>query len=239
MNSNKRVLLIVGATLLVVALLFGLSIAIGGGDDDDTATTDAPSSDEDEATGDTTGGDTTGGDATDGDATGDIEPNRPVEVTGEVLVPYDDSGDDPAVGTAAPVVVGASFDGEPVTIGEATGDHQMYLFLAHWCPHCNAEIPELLTVDDEGGIPDDLRVVGVSTGVDPSAPNYPPSQWLDDLGWRWETLADSVEAEALYSYGASSFPFAVIVDGDGNVVARKAGSSSAADITEWIAANTN
>ena len=32
----------------------------------------------------------------------------------------------------------------------------MVVFLAHWCPHCNAEIPVLNEWRDSGEIPDGL-----------------------------------------------------------------------------------
>ena len=56
----------------------------------------------------------------------------------------------------------------------------MYVFLAHWCPHCNDEIPELIALDENGDIPENLAIVGISTAVAPDRDNYPPSEWLAD-----------------------------------------------------------
>lgn len=223
--NNKRVIAIVGAVLLVVAVVFGISILIGG--DDAEAPTEADSA-----------ASVAGSDDVSADD-GEVAQTRPVEVTGDLLAPFESPDGDEAVGSPAPVVSGADFGGESVTLGEATGSPQMYVFLAHWCPHCNAEIPELLAADDAAGMPDDLRVVGISTASAADRPNYPPSEWLDEMGWRWESMADSEAAEALIAYGGTSFPFTVIVDGDGTVVARKAGESSADDIADWIATNTS
>ena len=50
----------------------------------------------------------------------------------------------------------------------------MVVLLAHWCPHCNAEIPVLNEWRDSGEIPDGLNIVGVSTGASADAPNFPP-----------------------------------------------------------------
>ena len=222
--NNKRVIAIVGAALLVVAVVFGISILIGG--DDAEAPTEAggsaavASSDEPSP------------------EAGEVAQNQPVDVTGELLAPFESSDGDEAVGASAPAVSGADFDGQGVTLGEPTGSPQMYVFLAHWCPHCNAEIPELLAADDAEAMPDDLRIVGISTAANPDGANYPPSEWLEEMGWRWESMADAPAADALVAYGGTSFPFTVMVDGDGTVVARKAGESSAADIAEWIATNT-
>jgi len=41
------------------------------------------------------------------------------------------------------------------------------VFLAHWCPHCNREIPELNAWRDSGEVPADLQVVAVTTAVEP------------------------------------------------------------------------
>ena len=110
----------------------------------------------------------------------------------------------------------------------------MVVYLAHWCPHCNAEVPELIELNDSGGIPEELTVVGVSTGVDPTAPNYPPSEWLDDKGWPWTAVADDEASTAFVVGGGSGFPYLVILDADGNVIARDSGEKTAEDLKVWI-----
>ena len=176
----------------------------------------------------------TGGSDDSGDASGEIEQSRPVEITGDALAPFEDPAADAAVGQATPVVAGAGFDGTPMTIGGASDNPTMLVFLAHWCPHCNVEIPELIKLDDAGGIPDDLDVIGISTGVAAGQPNYPPSEWIVDKGWPWPTMADSENNEALNAYGGTGFPFLVIVDSDGTVLARQSGESTADELGVWI-----
>jgi thiol-disulfide isomerase/thioredoxin len=107
----------------------------------------------------------------------------------------------------------------------------MVVFLAHWCPHCNAEIPVLLEWQEAGRIPDDLAIVGVSTGVNEAAPNYPPDEWLTDMGWPWPVLADSPPTNesagtAADAYGVNAYPFFTIVDDDGTVLLRGSGEKS-------------
>jgi hypothetical protein len=63
----------------------------------------------------------------------------------------------------------------------------------------------------------------VSTSVSKSRPNYPPSAWLDEEGWKAPTLADSEDAKAANAFGLNSFPYFVAVDGSGKVVARTSG----------------
>lgn len=174
---------------------------------------------------------------TDGD--GESEPqalqqNSTITVDGDPLEPYDELVEDPTVGSAAPVVSGESFDGTPITIGGPTENPTMIVFLAHWCPHCNDEIPELIALDEAGELPEGLDVIGVSTAVDPSADNYPPSEWIDEKGWPWPTMADDADLTAIIAMGGTSFPFTVVLDEDGNVLARKAGTSSADEITAFL-----
>ena len=76
-----------------------------------------------------------GGDGTDQtDGTGPaIEETRPVTVSGAPLPPIPEAGQDPVVanGVTMPDLVGASFDGTPVSITN-DGRPKVILFLAHW-----------------------------------------------------------------------------------------------------------
>jgi thiol-disulfide isomerase/thioredoxin len=129
-----------------------------------------------------------------------------------------------------------AFDGNAMSVGGATGDATLYVFLAHWCPHCNDEIPELIELRNRDGLPDGVNVVGVSTGVDSTGPNYPPSEWILDKNWpsEWPMMADSVESTAFVVNGGSGFPYLMIVDADGNVLARDSGAKSAEDLAAWL-----
>lgn len=158
---------------------------------------------------------------------------QPVSVTGAPLPPFDPNATDPTIGAAAPVVTGATFEGDEQILGAATGSPSMLVFLAHWCPACNAEVPELVSLAD-GGLPDDLQVVGVSTAVASDRDNFPPYEWLDGFGWPYDTFADDELSTAFQAFGGPAFPYVVIVDGDGTVLARKAGQSSAADIEAFV-----
>jgi cytochrome c biogenesis protein CcmG/thiol:disulfide interchange protein DsbE len=158
-----------------------------------------------------------------------------VEMVGEALPEYDrDAPVDAAVGMASPVVTGEEFDGSPITIGGASEGPSMLVFLAHWCPHCNAEIPELIELEDAGEIPEDLNVIGISTAVASDRPNYPPSEWIVEKGWPWPTMADDEQASAFIDFGGAGFPFLLILDTDGTVLARQSGESSSEQIEAWI-----
>ena len=171
----------------------------------------------------------------DGGAQG-LQENGPITVEGAPLAPYDGAPVDLAVGETAPVVAGESFDGTPITIGGPTENPTLVVFLAHWCPHCNDEIPELLALDAAGDLPENLDVIGVSTAVDPAAENYPPSEWIVEKDWSWPAMADDENSTAIKTYGGTSFPFTVVLDAEGNVLARRAGSATAAETEAFLAA---
>jgi len=175
----------------------------------------------------------TGSDESDaGDGTG--AETRPVEVVGEALPEYDASVVDPALGLSAPVVTGEQFDGAAITIGGPADGPTLLVFLAHWCPHCNAEIPELLELEEAGDIPAELGVIGISTAVASDRPNYPPSEWIVEKGWEWPTMADDEQSSAFLDFGGSGFPFLVMLDADGTVLARQSGESTSEEIKAWI-----
>jgi len=157
---------------------------------------------------------------------------QPVEAEGEMLVQLEDPNDDPARGKIAPVVNGFGFDGAPLTI-EPTGKPMLVVFLAHWCPHCNAEIPRLIEWKDSGAMPADLGVVGVSTGARDDAPNWPPSQWVVDKAWPWPVMADNEDQNAAVAFGVSGYPGLILLDGDGKVLARRSGEADIDALKAW------
>ncbi len=160
---------------------------------------------------------------------------QPVTVVGDVLPVLGNSGADTALGMKAPVLNGFTFDGSPISINPDDGAY-MVVFLAHWCPHCNREIPVLNEWKASGAIPADLRIIGVTTGVDASAPNYPPSKWIEEKAWTWPVLADSADSTALAAFGVGSFPAFAIVGSDGLVKFRGSGEYPIADLNQIVAA---
>jgi thiol-disulfide isomerase/thioredoxin len=155
-------------------------------------------------------------------------------VEGEALALFESADTDPAIGTMAPVITGQQFDGSDITIGGASSAPTMLVFLAHWCPHCNDEIPELVTLRDAGSLPTDLDIVGISTAINETRDNYPPSDWIVEKDWTWPVLADQADSLAIQLYGGTGFPFTVLLDADGKVLGRKSGNEPADKIKSWI-----
>jgi thiol-disulfide isomerase/thioredoxin len=149
-----------------------------------------------------------------------------VTVSGTPLPDYDASkSPDPALGDTIPTLEGRSIDdGTPVTIGPDTGDGepQMIVFVAHWCPLCQAEVPLLVELAN-AGVLDGVMVSAVATSTASNADNYPPSAWLKDVDWPFPVLADSKTGTAARAYGLTAFPYFVMVHPDGTVAGRGTG----------------
>jgi disulfide bond formation protein DsbB len=173
------------------------------------------------------------GDGVAGTAT-DLPQARPLRVAGEPLPVLGEDGADPAAGRRAPELRGASFDGRPVTIAR-DGTPKALVFLAHWCPHCRSELPVLLRWLDNGRLPSGVRLYAVSTAVRPGLPGYPPSGWLREAGWPAPVLADDQAGSAATAFGLSGYPFFVLVDGRGRVVARASGEQTPRDLDRLFA----
>lgn len=167
------------------------------------------------------------------------EPARaPVAVAGEPLPALVDPSTDPAVGLQVPSLTGVGLDGQPITIGPGDGP-MVIVILAHWCSHCQAELPVLVDILERDGLPEGVTVVGLSTGIDAVRPNYPPSTWLEREGWRQPTLIDDVDSSALQALGINTFPGFVVVDRQGVVVERLTGEIAADRFTAILAALAN
>jgi cytochrome c biogenesis protein CcmG, thiol:disulfide interchange protein DsbE len=161
---------------------------------------------------------------------GDLEYGA-VEVEGTALPTAPTSGTDPAVGTTIPTVKGITFDESSVTISP-DGKPKVILAVAHWCPHCQAEVPRLQDWLDQNGMPADVELVAVATSNDPSRPNFPAAPWLRKEGWSVPTMLDDKESAAAQGLGVSGFPGFTVVDKDGKVVFRTSGEITMA---QWEA----
>lgn len=200
--------LIIPVVILVVGLAAVLAVALGGGSDSSTSTT-LPVQFHD------------------------------VAVTGSTLAPLGDDGSgtvtDAMVGKPAPAISGRTFAGGEIAVTPGSESQPTLLvFLAHWCPHCNLEVPRLVEMHDKGLMPDNLRIVGVVTASREDQANWPPSRWIVDMKWPWEVMVDSQVSTGANAYGVDGFPFMVVVDEAGKVVARHSGEMEIAEVQSWL-----
>jgi thiol-disulfide isomerase/thioredoxin len=143
-------------------------------------------------------------------------------VEGDALPAYTSGQEDPAVGQIAPTVQGEDWNGNAVSI-EPDGTPKIVIFLAHWCPHCQAEVPVIQQWVDEGNLPDDVELVSVSTGANQLRDNWPPQEWLEREGWTAPVIMDDEIGTVAGNYGMSATPMFVVLDGENTNLGRITG----------------
>jgi thiol-disulfide isomerase/thioredoxin len=158
----------------------------------------------------------------------------PASTTGTLPL-FEATQADSAVGTVIPTVSGLDFDGKPITIGP-DGKAKVIVFVAHWCPHCQAEVPRIVAHLKDTPMPDDVELVSVSTAVQVGAENYPPQAWLEREQWPAPVLADDADGTVAQAYGLRSFPYFVVADKDGKVVVRTSGEITMDDFDVLVQA---
>jgi thiol-disulfide isomerase/thioredoxin len=160
-----------------------------------------------------------------------------ITVSGEALPSFDSvsTATDAAIGLPAPVVSGKGFTGTEITT-DGAGTPTLLVFLAHWCPHCQREVPLLVEWEKNGKTPTGVDVIAVATGTDPANPNYPPSEWLarEEFPALWPVIADSADKKAANAFGLSGYPFFVLVDAQGKVFMRLSGEIPMDELTAII-----
>ena len=152
--------------------------------------------------------------------TGEPLPSMPEMAPGSY---FTDTSTDKAIGMPAPSIDGSSFDGSPVKVDTGDGTPRVIVFVAHWCPHCQKEVPAIQQWIDDGNLPKGVEIVYVSTGVAPERGNYPVSDWIEKEGVTPKVVLDDDQSAAASDYGLSGFPYFVMIDGQGKVVARGSG----------------
>lgn len=234
--------LVAGIVLFLGVLAVIVMLATGG--DDGTATQDDPTVDASADTADTGDSDDTGDMGAAADGAADTEDSSEValpavgyggdgipevdEVTvvGESLPTLENPADDAAVGMVAPQFTATSLaSGRPVTI--EPGRARIIGFFAHWCPHCQRELPVVSEWLAENTLPPNTEFIAVSTAVDEGNGNYPPSEWFNEQGFTAPVVVDDASGSLLHAMGLTGFPAFVAVDASGVVVARASGNIGA------------
>ena len=150
-------------------------------------------------------------------------PEGEINVVGDSLPQYAGENDDNvALGLAAPTFSAPDQNSEIFQL-EKNGNSKALLFLAHWCPHCQREVPVVQRFIDSNGVPPGIDVIAVATSIDRGRDNYPPQEWLEREGWS-ETQIYDLDREIGEAYGLNAFPYWVFLDKDLNVLARRTGN---------------
>lgn len=147
-----------------------------------------------------------------------------VTVEGDNLPFFDSSAADPAVGLTAPTVIGEDWNGNGIEIGPSESA-KIIVMLAHWCPHCQAEVPVIQDWVDSGGLPEGVELYGttVLTNRLQDGSTWPPSEWLEEEGWTSATIMDDEAGSIVTAYGLTSTPTYVVLGPDNENLGRFAG----------------
>ncbi len=213
--------LIIGATALVVVVIAVVVFLVTRGDD--TTTSASGSAPKVTTVAGVPSGATAAKSAKQETATVEVEGESLPDYPSDVTQPFTDAQDDPAVGKVPPTLTGQTFDGSGITIRPGDGHPMVVMFVAHWCPHCQREVPLVQKWIEDGNLPKDVEVYAVATGTSEDRPNYPPSKWLASVGWQPPVLLDDAQSTAAQAYGLQSYPYFVMTDGSGKVVTRGTG----------------
>lgn len=203
-SGRNRWLLPAGAAVVIVAAAIA-ALLLSGGAPGDPASTPPPT----------------------GSAVASGAPGDAPVVAGTSLPAFQSPTSDAAVGQTIPTVT------SPTASIALDGRAKVLLFLAHWCNHCQEEVPRVQSWVGAGGLPADVDLISVSTAMDPGLPNYPPDAWLDREGWTAPVITDpsGVVADA---FGLAAFPYWVFVNADGTVQGRLTGQLQTADLVTII-----
>ena len=68
-------------------------------------------------------------------------------------------------GNTIPTLSGKTRDGKPITI-QADGTAKVIMFVAHWCPHCQREVPLVAKHLESTPMPEGVKWLTWSTNVD-------------------------------------------------------------------------
>ena len=140
---------------------------------------------------------------------------------------------DSAVGTSLASFRAQTNLGDTIQF-EADGTARIFGFFAHWCPHCQAELPMITEWLGQDPLPDGVEFVGVSIAVNEAADNYPPSDWFEREQFPGPVIVDDASASLQSIFGVSGYPFWVAVDGSGVVQERAVGPITENQLNNFV-----
>jgi thiol-disulfide isomerase/thioredoxin len=116
-----------------------------------------------------------------------------------------------------PAFVAKDIDGNPVSTADWPGKVTLVTFWATWCPPCRAEIPQLISLQNQ--YPGQLRVVGIS--VDES-PAEEVKDFAKQAGINYPIVIATREIAAKFG-GVPALPTSFVINREGRVVQKHVG----------------
>lgn len=156
-----------------------------------------------------------------------------ITVEGANLPFLEDPSTDPALGASAPTVSGGDWNDNQYSIA-ADGRPKIVIFLAHWCPHCQVEVPVVQDWINSGGLPSDVDMYSITVLSEKLRPNWPSQVWLEDEGWTVPVIMDDAQSSAVLAYGMRGTPFYVVLDGENTNLGRFSGEVGVAGLEAMV-----
>jgi thiol-disulfide isomerase/thioredoxin len=161
----------------------------------------------------------------------------PTQGTDGSLPIFEDSSNDPAVlgeMTLATISGPEYYSGTNATFAADDGKARVWLVWAHWCPYCQAELPELEEwyPANAARFPN-VELVTVTSAIDDTRDN-PLQPYLDAEQFPFPVVVDETGSVSQL-FGTTAFPFWVVTDSEGTVMLRVAGALDIASVDQIFA----
>lgn len=121
------------------------------------------------------------------------------------------------VGSAAPEITQASPSGQMISLSSLRGKVVLIDFWASWCGPCRQENPRIVALHQKYKSAG-FTVFGVS--LDDNADAWKQAIVADGLNWTQVSDLKKWKNEAAKAYGVSAIPFSVLIDRNGNIIAK-------------------
>ncbi len=161
-----------------------------------------------------------------GSGSSQFQTSGSVQVQGIKLPVFDDTAADSAIGMTAPGFITSDFDGishEVTGYGLPTDTAKVIGMFAHWCPHCQVELPAVSQWLAQNQLPEGVEVIAISSLVNAGRGNYPPSKWFQSVDWPTPVLIDTKSDELAEALGLAGVPYWIVLGPDNTVLDRMAG----------------
>lgn len=158
-----------------------------------------------------------------------------VELSGEkISISTPNSGIDSASGEMSPKIL-YKMPGDEIYIEYPENVPTIILFVSHWCPYCQEEIPEVVNwIEEDEIIQKGVNVLLVVTSTDSEKSNYPPDEWLFNEKWQYPVIYDDEENNIAKYFGVSYFPSWVFTENDGVIAFTHAGIITQEELSKLV-----
>lgn len=136
---------------------------------------------------------------------------------GKLFKRYLDALENTLPGKKAPSITQFDQYGEPYSLSDLRGQYVLIDFWASWCPPCREENPRLVKTYSEFK-DKNFEILGVS--FDREFDSWMKAIEDDELTWKHVSDLQGWNSSAGQAYGVKAIPQNILVDPEGNVVAR-------------------